>query len=246
MVDHIGADLARELGWTQPGASATNWTPGEWTNAPGLDENGEEEYQPELPEPHIPTYDHLKKHKHYGQYFRPHRYRPFPAWMYHRTQPAKLVRSKEDVVALGPEWSEKPFEIKPDMTGKALPVETDMQRMTRVMMEMLSRQNGTPLPQGGAIDPNMIAGIVAAVMAATQAQTPAARSESLAEPPAWTDPAPLDIDPIEESVAEASAPEVDTAREEIERRALIELAEKEGIKIDRRWNNDNLKKALGL
>ncbi len=215
MVEYLDPAIAGE------GIHVDAWKPGGWTDAP----DGENiEWQPDIEPPHINDYAAFKTHKHYGQYFRPHRYRPFPAWVYHPTLEPKIVKSKEEVEALGPEWSPTPPPKRPiDMTGKSLPVKSDTQRLAEVIQASLGQR------QGAAVDPNMIGAIVAAVMAAVEAKSGAAASAA--------DPDPASLMPSQG---------VQSPDDGIERQALIELADKEGIKIDKRWSTVKIKEALGL
>src|ERR1700689_1130027 len=90
------------------GVHVDKWSPGNWADAPA----GDEEWQPDVEPPHITDYAAFKKHKHYGKYFKPYRYRPFPAWMYHATEEPKEVKSREEVIALGRNWSPSPPNVK--------------------------------------------------------------------------------------------------------------------------------------
>jgi hypothetical protein len=206
------------------GVHVDKWSPGSWANAPGDDE----EWQPDVEPPHITDYAAFKKHKHYGKYFKPYRYRPFPAWMYHATLEPKEVKSREEVVALGPEWSPSPPNVKRiDMTGKALQGKSETQRLGEVMAAaMTQKQQGS-----NGFDPTAIAAVVAAVMAALGKTEPAQASPAQ-EPAA--------------SEGELFAGGAQTSDADVERAALIELAEKDGVKIDKRWSNDRIKKELGL
>jgi hypothetical protein len=206
------------------GTSANNWTPGAWANTPNY---AEDEWQPDIEPPHINDYAAFKKHKHYGQYFRPYRYHAFPAWVYHKTEEPKIVKTKEEVLALGPDWSPIPNKPRIDMTGKSQPVKSETQRLAEVVAQALAvKQTGA-----GGIDATAIAAVVAAVMAATQAQAKPAIPEDK-----------MVIEPVEDVAPEIHA-EGDSS---IERAALIELSEKDGVKIDKRWGNDRIKKELGL
>jgi hypothetical protein len=169
-VEYLDPEIANE------GSSANNWTPGEWTNAPNA---ADEEWQPDIDPPHINDYAAFKKHKHYRQYFRPYRYTPFPAWMYHKTLEPKIVKTKDDVLALGPEWSPTPLKLRVDMTGKSLPVKTDTQRLTEALVTGLLKAPGSAAAPGGAVDAAAIAAIVAAVMTAMQQQAPVARAPAV-------------------------------------------------------------------
>ena len=206
-VEYLDAEIANE------GQSANNWVPGAWTNATVVTD---EESQPDMDPPHINDYAAFKKHKNYAKYFRPYRYQPFPAFMYGPGGAEKIVKTKDEVIALGPDWSPTPPESRTkqiDMTGKSLPVKSDTQRLAEVIAAQVQGRQ----PASGAIDPTTIASIVAAVMAALP--------QNAAPMPA--------VEPVE--------PETD-----IERQALIELADKNSVKIDKRWGNARIKAELGL
>lgn len=224
-VEYLDPEIANE------GMSANNWAPGEWTNAPNA---ADEEWQPDIDPPHINDYAAFKKHKHYKQYFRPYRYIPFPAWMYHATHEPKIVKTKEEVIALGPEWSPTPKKPRVDMTGKSLPVKTDTQRLTEALVAGLVKQPGAAAT-GGGVDAASIAAIVAAVMAAMPQQ------HAVAAPVALDPAKMMPTEFIDTATADAN-PE----RDATERKALLELAEKEGVKVDGRWSNQRIKKELGL
>lgn len=213
MVEYLDPEIANE------GQSANNWSPGAWTNAPTV---SPDEYQPDIEPPHINDYAAFKKHKHYKQYFRPHVYVPFPAFLYHPVLGEKIVKSKEEVIALGSEWATTPFVKKIDMTGKSLPVKSDTQRLAESIAAALPGKQGV-----APIDATSIAAIVAAVLAAL----PQATAIQSAQP----DPESL-MPPLDAAAGD----------EKLERAALLELAEKEGIKVDGRWTNGRIKKELGL
>ncbi len=257
-VEYLDPEIAGE------GIHVDKWTPGAWADAP---DTRHEEWQPEIEPPHINDYAAFKKHKHYGKYFKPYRYVPFPAVMYYlplcnpksakaeraalialakaenvafnsedstegirlafpRSNPAeRIVNSRDEVIALGRHWSPTPpvqsNHTRAQMSGKSLPIKSETQRLA----ETIERTAG----KGAVIDPNMIGAIVAAVMAAMKPEqaAPAASLMPDAAPAAAVD-----------AKSDADA--------EIERQALIELAEKEGVKIDKRWATPKIKEALGL
>src|SRR6202021_2682538 len=203
------------------GTSANNWTPGAGANTPNY---AEDEWQPDIEPPHINDYAAFKKHKHYGKYFRPYRYQAFPAWVYHKTLEPKLVKSKEEVEVLGPDWSPVPNKPRVDMTGKSLPVKSETQRLAEVVAQALAAKQ----PGSGGIDATAIAAVVAAVMAAMAPQQK---------------PAPI------QTAEEADAPvgdllETAAAGESIERTGLLEPADTNSVKADKRWSNDRTKKEL--
>jgi hypothetical protein len=215
------------------GESANNWAPGAWTNAPAT----EDEYQPDIEPPHVNDYAAFKKHKHYRQYFRPYRYHPFPAFLYHPTLGEKIVKTKEEVFALGPEWSPIPIKPRVDMTGKSLPVKNDTQRLTEALVAGMAGKKD-------AGDPATIAAIVAAVVGAMQQPQQAFAERTVPQTAAGSlvDP-PVEI--AKEPERAVLTPD-NHVSSETERTALLELADKEGIKVDGRWSNERLKKELGL
>lgn len=227
MVEYLDPEIANE------GQSVNNWVPGDWTHSPATEG---EEYQPEMEPPHINDYAMLKKSKQFAKYFKPYRYVPFPAVLYHATKGEKIVNSEAEVIALGAEWRREPFVHKIDMTGKSHPAKSDTQRLAEVIAEKTGH---------AAIDPNLIAAIVASAVAAVQkANPPTAMVHEVQH-----DPRP-DVTPSEglRSFLNNPVPEENRfpADDMIERNAAIELAEREGVKIDKRWSTDRIKEALGL
>jgi hypothetical protein len=213
-IEYLDPSIANE------GVHVDKWSPGNWADAP----SGDDEWQPDVDPPRITDYAAFKKHKHYGKYFKPYRYRPFPAWMYHATQEPREVKSREEVIALGPDWSPTPPNIKRiDMTGKATQGKSETQRLAEVVAAALSAKAA---PVAGGFDATAIAATVAAVMAALGKS------------------APVQVAGVADE--EMLGGEVQTVDAEVERTALIEMAEKDGVKIDKRWSNDRIKKELGL
>ena len=229
-IEYLDPEIAGE------GTHADAPIPGTWMD--GTDPSAEE-FQPDIEPPHVNDYAAFKKHKHYRQYFRPYRYQPFPAFMYHPTLGEKIVKSKDEVAALGPEWSPTPIKPRVDMTGKSLPVKSDTQRLAETI--------AATMPKGASpIDATAIAAIVAAVMAAMP-QNAAPQPTATNEP---VGPIAASIETIAPSLAagetEAKPAEALPSHENLERTALLELAAKENIKIDQRWGNKRLKEALGI
>lgn len=241
-------------------------------------EESDLEWQPPLDPPHINDYAAFKTHKRWGKYFRPWRYQAFPAFMYHMQLGSKVVKNKEEALALGPEWTSyvpiwfhpmhgrkvvtskelfltregnhvvelspgwapgkfsetaKVWEAGRDMGAKSLPVKSDTQRLTEALVAGLTDKKADA-------DPASIAAIVAAVMAAVQGQGIIKNKG--------------DIGPVEIQLDDGTIvrggndPEDGDVKlaQSLERSALLELAEKEGVKVDGRWSNERLKKELGL
>ncbi len=214
-IEYLDPSIANE------GQSANDWQPGAWTN---VLENPDE-WQPDIEQPHINDYAGLKKSKQYAKYFRPYRYQPFPAWLYHPLMEPRLidVRHRDgsidnegclrEVQKLGPEWSPIPNTQRKDMTGKSLPMKSETQRMSETIAAALAQRT----TGSGPIDAATIAAIVGAVTAAMKQPEPAKSVE-----------------------AEASDDEP------AERDALLQLAAERGIKVDGRWSNSRLAKELGV
>lgn len=206
------------------GVHVDKWSPGAWTNNPGDDE----EWQPDVEPPHITDYSAFKKHKHYGKYFKPYRYRPFPAWMYHATLEPKEVKNREEVVALGPEWSPTPPNVKRiDWTGKSVPGKSQTEQLGEIIAKSMTGK------QSGGVDAAAIAATVAAVMAAMGQIRPVQAAAPAQEP----------IAPEGELFETEEELTVDAKTERV---ALLELAAKDDIEIDKRWSNKRIKKELGL
>src|ERR1700761_1555271 len=43
----------------------------------------------------------LGNHKHFGKYFAPHVFKPFPAWLYHATEPEFIVHTAKEALEYG-------------------------------------------------------------------------------------------------------------------------------------------------
>ena len=256
MPEYLDPEIANE------GQSANNWQPGAWTNSTPV---SEDEFQPDIEPPHIPDYAMLKKHKNYAKYFRPYRYQPFPAFVYHQTMGERIVRSKEEAQTLGADWTrfvpvwfhqtfgrkvmkseaevselglgwapgrfsenDKVWVSARDMGGKALPIKTDTQRLTEALVAGLTQK------KDANFDPTAIAAIVSAVMSA------------IPQPQPLQSKAPKAEDLMPPELAPVPVKTVDPLDAMLERTALLELAEKEGVKIDGRWSVERIKKELGL
>ena len=103
------------------------------------------------------------------------------------------------------------------MTGKTLPVKSQTEQLGEIVAKSIAARSSS-----APIDATAIAAVVAAVMAAMNG----------GQAPAQT--------------AETAADAIVRGEDDIERKALLELAEKEGIRIDRRWSSERIKKELGL
>lgn len=215
-IEYLDPEIANE------GVHVDKWTPS-WTTSESA---STDEWQPDLDPPHINDYAAFKKHKHYGKYFRPYRYVSFPAWVYHKTEEPKLIAfwnrdGSVDVEACKKEVmklgaSWRPEPYKPRIDMTGKSL--PVKNDTQRLAETVATAMSKQGP--GAIDATAIAAIVAAVMAAQQ-------------------PAKATLhDAVEEVTVSADA--------DIERTALLELAEKDGVKIDKRWKTDKIKQALGL
>lgn len=177
----------------------------------------------------------LGNHKHFGRYFAPHRMIPFPAWLYHATEPEFIVKTAKEAKEYGVtydmedaryictgEWKTKPVvKIKPDPRGSG--------------KSMVSSER----PQGGAS-----LEIMAQILQQMQKGTIA--------PPALADAVKADPDyaafvefkkwkASQSKSAEEDAVELSDAEQ---KEILIGLAKEKEIHVDRRWSLDRIKSAL--
>lgn len=193
------------------------------------------------PRPHINTYEAFKEHPKYGKYFQPHVFKPYPAWIYHATEPAKLVGDAKTAASYGVsynkddhhwvcigEWKSRPVvKPKPDVadTGKSLVTASSAQSanstnelMAKILQQMQSGQSPAVAMQA---DPDYAEFLAFKRFKASQVtpETPAGL-KALVEPPA---PA---------------------LSQDEEKAILVEAADSRGIKIDKRWGLDRIKEEL--
>lgn len=205
----------------------------------------EEEYQPMIEPPHIPDYKGIEAiKKYFPQYSgRPYRTRPFPAWLYHKTQEAKLVNNPAEAAQLGAtwikdefrfeckgEWRSKPFSAgaKPEGPGKTL----------------TSKDKGST---------ENTADLIAAAVTATLAKLNQNGAAPKVQQVLATDPDFEEFQRFKAFKAKTETPtvaaeyadedaEIDVVPDE--KTLLIEAAAAKGIKLDKRWGLDKIKSAL--
>lgn len=193
------------------------------------------------PRPHINTYEAFKEHPKYGKYFQPHVFRAYPAWIYHATEPAKLVGDAKTAASYGVsynkddhhwvctgEWKNRPVvKPKPDVadTGKSLVTASSAQSANstnEIMAQILQKMQSGQVP-GAAMqaDPDY-----AEFLAFKRFKSSQGSTETTAAPKADASPASLALSQDEEKAI------------------LVEAADSRGIKIDKRWGIDRIKEEL--
>lgn len=220
MVEYLDPEIANE------GFSVDKHNPGAWMDEVPTDD----EWQPDMEPAHINDYAAFKKNKWYGQYFNGRNQRkkiPFPALMHHAVHESRLCQNKEQALALGPEWGPEPHKPRVDMTGKSIPVKSETQRLAEVI---------AATKNGGDSSSALFLELLHKQAAEHQAQMAKMEQRMTAVISAAEGASPVS----REASVEA------TIDDNVERDALLELAEKEGVKVDGRWSSARIKKELGL
>lgn len=207
MVEYLDPAIANE------GEAATDWHPGAG------------------PAPIVDMSKLLGNHKHFGKYFAPHVFRPFPAWIYHATEPEQIVKTAKEAKEFGVtydtedaryicsgDWKTKPVtKKKPDVhaSGKSLLTSeraqggASLEIMAQILQQM---QKGQPAPSalGEAVkaDPDYAAFLEFKKWKAGQ------------EVPAG-------------DLSDAEQKDI-----------LVKLAHEKDIHVDKRWGIDKIKAAL--
>lgn len=232
MPEYLDASIANE------GQSANGWNP-------------DEEWQPMMAKPVIPTYEGLKSIAKYFPQFSgiPYKHRVFPAWFYHAKEEPKLARTEAQATALGAKWDaeEHRWSCAGEWKSKPFPRKFDAK----------NPGTGKSLVGAGMNETDRQSTMIAAVVAAVTAQMggkPAGATSALAQPPADPDMAEFiafkawkalqagetpSSEPNEGADAvTANLPEAD------EKKLLLEAAAERDIKIDGRWSLDRIKAEL--
>lgn len=223
MVEYLDPEIANE------GEAATDWRPGAGPAA-------------------IPDMSKLLgNHKHFGRYFAPHVFRPFPAWLYHATEPERIVKTAKEAKEFGVtydtedaryicagEWKTKPVvKKKPDIHGSGKSVITaeraqggaSLEIMAQILQQM-QKGNQPPAVLNDAVKADPDYAEFVAFKKWKEAQGPTA--DVLVGMPAGSDE-------IEEPAVLSDAEQKDI---------LIKLAKERNIYIDKRWGLDRIKAAL--
>lgn len=184
----------------------------------------------------------LGNHKHYGRYFAPYIFRPFPSDIYHATEPKKTVKNAKEANEYGVsyvtdenganghylttgEWKTYPVgKQKPNTSGAGKNVVSaeraqggaSLEVMTQILQQMQKGQSNDATTQ-------MLAEILARLVPAAPSVPPA-----------------IEPKPMEFLVTEGPSPLSDN---EVKSK-LIELAKENNIHVDKRWSLERIKAAL--
>jgi hypothetical protein len=201
----------------------------------------------DLEPPHVYDYAAFKTDKHYKRYFKPYVFQPFPAWIYHATEEAKMVGDAKTAASYGVsyikgddhnearwecsgEWKVRPV-VKPKAKatdgGKTLVTASSQQQQvsTNELMAKILAQitaGNMPLPNVAKADPEFAEFLEYKKWKASQAE----RSE---QPKAAAEP--------------AKAPALELSEAE-QKEILVGLAKEKEIHVDKRWSLDRIKETL--
>ena len=226
MPEYLDPSIANE------GEAATDWHPGSG------------------PAPIPDMMKMLGNHKHYGRYFAPHVFRPFPAWIYHATEPEFVVRTAKEAKEYGVtydtdearyictgEWKTRPVKkLKPVMNAAGKSVVTSERAQGGASLEIMAQilqqmQKGQPAPPalGEAVkaDPDYAAFLEFKKWKETNAS---GGDLVLKE----------NVPGDHYTVDEPSTVLSDAEQKDI----LVKLAKKKEIHVDKRWGLDKIKAAL--
>lgn len=192
-------------------------------------------YVPAIEAPHIPDYAALKASRKFGHLFRPN-LTAYPAWMYHPTQVAVIVHSREERIALGPEWAPAPFDKKVPAAGTGKTV-VDANR---------------PQSSGSSAE------LMAAILQQLQRSGPSSAVQTGLTTAMRADPDYaefLEFKKFKESQKPAGLATQDTAETkpaevtdnltpEEKKEILIGLAKEKGVKVDKRWSIESIQAEL--
>jgi hypothetical protein len=213
MVEYLDPEIANE------GEAATDWHPG----------------QGPAPIPDMAKL--LGNHPHFGRYFAPHRMIPFPAWIYHATEPERVVKTAKEAREYGVSYDTEENHYVCAGDWKIRPVvkkKPDPSAGGKNLMSSDRPQNG-----GASLE------IMAQILQQMQKGQPAH--------PALNDAVKADPDYAAfvefKKWKEAQAPKEDVSysivlEPSVEKDILLDLAREKNIKVDKRWGPDKIKAAL--
>lgn len=212
MVEYLDPEIANE------GEAATDWRPGSG------------------PAPIVDMAKMLGNHRKMGRYFAPHVFRPFPAWIYHATEPEQIVKTAKEAKEYGVtydlednryistgDWKTRPVvKKKPDPHGSGKSLVTSERA------------------QGGA-SLEIMAQILQQMKKGSEA--PAALGEAVKADPDYA--AFLEFKKWKASQAPAEVTETSFELPEADQKEILVSAAKErGVHVDKRWSLDRIKSAL--
>jgi hypothetical protein len=193
--------------------------------------------------PHVWDYAQLKEHPHYGQYWAPKPFSPWPAVIYnHKTGEEKTVKDGKEAMEYGVgfnrnlrhpdyewtgDWQAEPRkDLKPNIhvTGKSL-VTASAERVTADSMTKILHK----LAEGKAT-PEVSPAIAEAISADKEYQEYLAFKRAQAAVKSGTASIETDENPV--------------AHEADPKSGLVQLAKEKGIHVDKRWGLDRIQAAL--
>lgn len=209
-----------------------------------------DDWQPFQEPPRIPDYKGIKTiAKYFPQHSgRPYRHQPFPAYLYHRTEPPRLVQNAEQAAALGVEWKADQYgELRWHCSGEwqHRPV-----GLAKFDPKAPGAGKNVVVPGQGsqAAQSEMIAAVVAAVTAqmAKGASAPAATDPDYLEFQAFKawKAQQAKVGTEEGGAPAAPANALKPLSPDEEKAVLVDLADEKGVKIDKRWSLDRIKAEL--
>lgn len=176
----------------------------------------------------------LGNHKHYGRYFAPHVFKPFPTWLYHASEPEFVVKTAKEAKEFGVVYDTDDARYICSGEWKTRPVKKPKPVMDGAGKSVISSERA----QGGAS-----LEIMAQILQQMKGQVaPPALNEAVKADPDYAAfvefkkwKAGQDVSIDEPAVALSAAEE---------KEILLKLAEEKEIHVDKRWGLDKIKAAL--
>lgn len=228
-VEYLDPEIANE------GLRADMPVEGQWT--PGG------EFQPFIDPPVIPDYSFVKQKgmEHLRRLFPQHSgiayvHQAFPVWAYHKTEPARLLRTEQHALEHGMRYIKKTKSF--DVTG-----EWSDEPFHNPKLDMNAPGAGKNVVKKGEAgsQADMIAAVVAAVMAKV---APQATGNALVGTPNVSDPDYAEFLAFK-AWKDGAKPKTEVQLSPSdEKAALVKIAEDSGVKVDKRWSIDNIKAEL--
>lgn len=179
----------------------------------------------------------LGNHKHFGKYFAPHVFLPFPAWIYHASEPEFIVKTAKEAREFGVWYDTDDARYVCEGEWKARPVVKKKPSPIGSGKNLISSERA----QGGAS-----LEIMSQILQQMQ--------KGQAAPPALTEAVKADPDYaafLEFKKWKAGATAVETPADVAaslsaseEKEILIKLAGERDIHVDKRWGLEKIKSAL--
>lgn len=227
-VQYLDPEIANE------GLRADMPVEGQWT--PGG------EFQPFIDPPVIPDYSFVKQKgmEHLRRLFPQHSgiayvHQAFPVWAYHKTEPARLLRTEQHALEHGMRYVKKTKSF--DVTG-----EWSDEPFHAPKLDVNAPGAGKSVVKKG--EGGSQADMIAAVVAAVMAKVAPVQANALAAGPVASDPDYAEFLAFK-AWKDGAKPKAEVKLSPTEEKAaLIKIAEENGVKVDKRWSLDNLKDEL--